>query len=762
MKKKLFIVSLVLSMCFSMLSIVNVQAKETIREDHYVNPIYKDVKSSVVHHDIQTYSLEDVEYTSDQEKLVKIFREKLINRESNIVLYYHCDEEITQEFFSNLVHQLFQKAIKHTGNGKEGDYLKWHCQGWTVKASISGNSNEGYGLNIFYDVSYLSSLEQEEKVDEEVSNLLKSLDLSNKTDYQKVKAIYDYICSNVTYDHDNLNDESYSLKYTAYAALVNKTAVCQGYASLFYRLALDAGVDTRVISGEAGGPHAWNIVKLNGKYYNLDSTWDAGRSTYAYFLKNTNDFDDHVRDNDYQSNEFIEEYPMWDKSYTEIDCNKYGHNYSEPIYKWSVDNMTVTAKRICLNNDSHVEEETVTAQKIVKDPTCTENGIITYIANFKNNAFKPQTKIVDDKKATGHKVVVDQGKKATCTEDGLTEGKHCSVCNEVIKKQEVIPATGHKVVVDQAKEATCAENGLTEGSHCSVCNEVIKKQEVIPSTGHKEVLDSAKEATCTNTGLTEGIHCSICNKIIKKQEIIPALGHDFKDGVCTRCHNQLKGQWKQSGNKWWYQYEDGTYPKNEFIAIDNKLYRFDQYGYMQTGWFKVNNEDYYASTSGEIKAQWVGSGNTWYYVDADGKMVTGYQTIAGAKYYFAESGLMQTGWFKINGADYYATSSGAINAQWVGSGNTWYYVDADGKMVTGFQTIAGAKYYFAESGLMQTEWFKINGEYYYAASSGVISAQWVKSGNNWYYVDANGKMVTGDYKINTVVYRFDANGVLLG
>ena len=781
MKKKLFIVSLVLSMCFSMLSIVNVQAKETIREDHYVNPIYKDVKSSVVHHDIQTYSLEDVEYTSDQEKLVKIFREKLINRESNIVLYYHCDEEITQEFFSNLVHQLFQKAIKHTGSGKEGDYLKWHCQGWTVKASISGNSNEGYDLNIFYDVSYLSSLEQEEKVDEEVSNLLKSLDLSNKTDYQKVKAIYDYICSNVTYDHDNLNDESYSLKYTAYAALINKTAVCQGYASLFYRLALDAGVDTRVISGEAGGPHAWNIVKLNGKYYNLDSTWDAGRSTYAYFLKNTNDFDDHVRDNDYQSNEFIEEYPMWDESYTEIDCNKYGHNYSEPIYKWSVDNMTVTAQRVCANNYEHVEEETVTAQKIVKDPTCTENGIITYIANFKNNAFKPQTKIVDDKKATGHKVVVDQGKKATCIEDGLTEGKHCSVCNEVIKKQEVIPATGHKVVVDQAKKATC-----------------------------------------TNTGLTEGIHCSICNKIIKKQGIIPALGHDFKDGVCTRCHNQLKGQWKQSGNKWWYQYEDGTYPKNEFITIDNKLYRFDQYGYMQTGWFRVNNEDYYAtssgaikaqwvgsgnnwyyvdadgkmvtgfqtisgskyyfetnglmkkgwfkvngtdyyaSTSGEIKAQWVGSGNNWYYVDADGKMVTGFQTIAGAKYYFASSGLMQTGWFKINGADYYATSSGAITAQWVGSGNTWYYVDADGKMVTGFQTIAGAKYYFANSGLMQTGWFKINGEYYYAASSGVISAQWVKSGNNWYYVDANGKMVTGVYKINTVVYRFDANGVLLG
>ena len=47
------------------------------------------------------------------------------------------------------------------------------------------------------------------------------------------------------------------------------------------------------------------ILNALDKYYNLDSTWDAGRSTYAYFLKNTNDFDDHVRDNDYQSNEFI-------------------------------------------------------------------------------------------------------------------------------------------------------------------------------------------------------------------------------------------------------------------------------------------------------------------------------------------------------------------------------------------------------------------------------------------------------------------------
>ena len=41
----------------------------------------------------------------------------------------------------------------------------------------------------------------------------------------------------------------------------------------------------------------------------------------------------------------------------------------QPIYTWSSDNQTVTAKRICLNNGLHIEEETVTAQKIVKDPS---------------------------------------------------------------------------------------------------------------------------------------------------------------------------------------------------------------------------------------------------------------------------------------------------------------------------------------------------------------------------------------------------------
>ena len=126
---------------------------------------------------------------------------------------------------------------------------------------------------------------------------------------------------------------------------------------------------------------------------------------------------------------------------------------------------------------------------------------------------------------TGHTEVVDPAVEATCTEPGKTEGKHCSVCNAVIKAQEVIPAKGHTEVIDTAVAPTCTEPGKTEGKHCSVCNTVLVAQEVIPAKGHTEVIDEAIEATCTTPGKTEGKHCSVCNEVIVAQTEVPAKGH---------------------------------------------------------------------------------------------------------------------------------------------------------------------------------------------------------------------------------------------
>ena len=170
---------------------------------------------------------------------------------------------------------------------------------------------------------------------------------------------------------------------------------------------------------------------------------------------------------------------------------------------------------------------------VTTSPTCTEKGVETRTCK----CGETETREIE---ALGHTEEVIPGKDATCTETGLTEGKKCAVCGEILVAQEEIPALGHTAaepVIENEKAATCTEDGSYDSVvYCAVCGEEISRETVtVPAVGHTEEIIPGKDATCTEPGLTEGKKCSVCGEILVAQEEIPALGHDWHGTGCTRC-----------------------------------------------------------------------------------------------------------------------------------------------------------------------------------------------------------------------------------
>lgn len=284
----------------------------------YVNPLYEDIlqPSDLVQPDdmaVTAYSNE--EYLSTPEAAGTQLRASMIQRQKTIVIFYQisADQNVP-------VHDIVDYSLIHTGKPAEGDYLRWNMAGYAIQVTGYKKDNIQY-LTLQYTLTYHTTATQEAELTTDVQQIINQLSLSSKNDYEKIRTIYDYICQNVSYDYANLDDSTYMLKYTAYAALKHHTAVCQGYALLFYRLTLEAGIDSRIISGISSNEnHGWNIVRLDHVYYNIDSTWDAPRKQagqdYVYFLKCDGNFFNHTRDLQYSNDSFYRSYPMGTSDYS--------------------------------------------------------------------------------------------------------------------------------------------------------------------------------------------------------------------------------------------------------------------------------------------------------------------------------------------------------------------------------------------------------------------------------------------------------------
>ncbi len=231
-------------------------------------------------------------------------------------------------------------------------------------------------------------------------------------------------------------------------------------------------------------------------------------------------------------------------SYTEpveIDStNHVGGTEIRGAYAEDCGNNGYTGDTYCLGCDTKLADGTSIPATgnhdyisvITNSATCNQAGVRTYTCTVCGDTY------VEETPALGHTEEVISGKSATCTETGLTEGKKCSVCNEILVAQSEISALGHKEETIAGKPATCTESGISDGIKCSVCGETLIAQEEIPALGHTEEVISGKSATCTETGLTESKKCSVCGEILVAQSEISALGHkeeviSGKSATCT-------------------------------------------------------------------------------------------------------------------------------------------------------------------------------------------------------------------------------------
>ena len=192
---------------------------------------------------------------------------------------------------------------------------------------------------------------------------------------------------------------------------------------------------------------------------------------------------------------------------------------------------TVEAEKIAATGHTMTKTE-------AKAATCTEEGNTAYwncsVCNkyFSDENGTNETTLDNTVVKAHHTMTKTDAKEPTCTAEGNNAYYTCSVCGKVFKDEagtqpttveaETLEKKAHTPVVDAAVAATCQKTGLTEGSHCSVCNEVLVAQKVVDKIPHTVVVDAAVEPTYSSTGLTEGKHCSVCNEVIEKQTVIPA------------------------------------------------------------------------------------------------------------------------------------------------------------------------------------------------------------------------------------------------
>ena len=485
------------------------------------------------------------------------------------------------------------ETYKETGNPEEGQGLRQvlYARGnlenddhGDISYDEKTKSYKGifYYSNLYYNISKERYSETITKLNE----VMDSLNLDGKSDYEKCKKIREWIGKNVKYDRDDPETSGRTNYHNMTGAILDGYAVCDGFANLYHYMASFAGLLTLFEEGPTKGSglqHAWNLVQINGTFYYTDCTSVSldknGEAVDEFLLGQDTMFNLRVtpKNNDIENTYSNISKDDWSKEhsvckgnhnlvlagdgapscetmgYTGYYCKNPGciyeyRDFNKPAkgHNYDYSNGTVTQKQDCTHPEITTylctrckdakEIETKPslgghkwkAGDIIKEPTCTVNGEQQYTCTVCN-----QTK-TEPVKATGHDWQIKVLSAATCTSNGIAR-YICKTCG--YGENHTINATGHKPEIRNKKEATCSSTGYTGDTYCSVCNKKLSSGETINKKEHTWVKQNIP-ATCEK-GEMEVEKCSVCGET-KETQISDPLGHDYgewkvtKEPTCTK------------------------------------------------------------------------------------------------------------------------------------------------------------------------------------------------------------------------------------
>lgn len=466
-----------------------------------------------------------------------------------------CDKDIHNEIY------------KDTGKPNEGHTMS----AFTVGGGNLLAENRSDGIKYsdgeykgYYSGSggYGDRRDRYQEATKKLDEVIKSLNLDGKSDYDKFKAVTNWIVSNVRYDEDNETKYQHDLT----GAVLDGLAVCDGYAGTFYYMANAVGLNALFEDGITNSNrirHAWNLVEIDGTYYYVDPTnayfkedGEPGSEVlhgpkyfFSLYTPDSNTIEDsykNITKDDYSKEHSIckgkHKLGTAEKSkgatcttagYTSHKCTVLGCNYEEyewiePLgHEWSKEG-TVTQKQSCENP----EITTYKCERTDIWPAC------------------KATKQVETKPALGH--TWDEGKitkEATCSETGV-KTYTCSRCGGT--KTESIAKVAHVDEEHVVTPATCTSQGVSYFV-CKNCGRTTQRRPTAKKP-HTPELRKQKEATCKSEGYTGDTYCSVCGKLlgsgqkIAKKEHTPGeweiieptcKKYGIKRRYCTVCKEQL-------------------------------------------------------------------------------------------------------------------------------------------------------------------------------------------------------------------------------